>query len=559
MASTQAVGLGWLNSATPKPSEHLAAGCEALDRAAWEEARASFEQALGESETPEAYEGLGWAAWWLEDAETTFHAKERAYGLYRERGDRAPAARVAVWLAIDTLTFRGEPAVATGWLQRAARLLEGLAACREHALLTWYQGHFSVWSDADRALELARFTQELGRSLHLSDFELVGIGLEGLAHVLRGEAEEGMRLLDESIAGVVAGELRDPTIAAGACCYLIVACDRLRDVGRAAQWCKYLEELARRWRYRHMFALCQTYYAGVLLEQGRWDECERVLRQATEELKTTRPALVGGALARLGELRRRQGRLAEAEELWSRAAHESSAQLGRAALALDRGDPEEAAELAQRCLRSVQDRDATARFPALELLVAAAAACRRFQEADTALIELRTTARAVGTDALAGSVALCEGLVAISAGDAASAVARFEDSVDLFAKSGLRYQASFARLQLARALAQVGRADDAGREAQQAKEELESMGASLLATHASVAPSTRVGENGARLTDRELEVLRLVADGLSNKQIAARLVLSEHTVRRHVSNIRAKLSAPSRAGAAAQGLRRGLI
>lgn len=106
-------------------AEAVSAGQEALSRGAWEEARGAFEAALAQGEEPEALEGLGLAAWWLDDAEVTFDARERAYRLYAERGDRRSAARVATAIAWDYEAFRGELAVANGWLRRARRLLEG--------------------------------------------------------------------------------------------------------------------------------------------------------------------------------------------------------------------------------------------------------------------------------------------------------------------------------------------------------------------------------------------------------------------------------------------------
>jgi hypothetical protein len=108
------------------PDALTTAGREALARGAWEDARAAFEAALAHKETPEAVEGLGTAAWWLDDAPTTFEARERAYRLYAERGDRQGAARLAIVIAEDCLDFRGERAVANGWRERARRLLETL-------------------------------------------------------------------------------------------------------------------------------------------------------------------------------------------------------------------------------------------------------------------------------------------------------------------------------------------------------------------------------------------------------------------------------------------------
>ena len=115
-------------------------GHEALARGAWEEARGAFETALQQARNPEALEGLGSSCWWLDDGAGVFEAREEAYRLYRERGDRAAAARMALFLYWDYRAFRGDAAVSNGWLQRAERLLEGLDSTREYGLAALPQG-----------------------------------------------------------------------------------------------------------------------------------------------------------------------------------------------------------------------------------------------------------------------------------------------------------------------------------------------------------------------------------------------------------------------------------
>src|SRR5580692_3120169 len=133
------------------------AGDDALERGAWAEARKAFEEAPGARELPEALEGLGSAAWWLDLADLVFDSRERAYRLYLGRGDRASAARVAVWLAWDYWAFRGESIVASGWLQRARRLLDGQPSCSERAWLEVREGSLCLLEEGDpvRALALA--------------------------------------------------------------------------------------------------------------------------------------------------------------------------------------------------------------------------------------------------------------------------------------------------------------------------------------------------------------------------------------------------------------------
>ncbi len=118
-------------------------GWTELEQARWGAAREAFERALAAEETAAAHEGLSWAAWWLDDGDAVFAARERAFTLYRTAGDAESAARMAIWLAVDELDFRGSWAVASGWLQRAERLLEDLEPGPEHGWLAFQQGYIA--------------------------------------------------------------------------------------------------------------------------------------------------------------------------------------------------------------------------------------------------------------------------------------------------------------------------------------------------------------------------------------------------------------------------------
>src|SRR5262249_7010562 len=150
-------------------------------------------------------------------------------------------------------------------------------------------------------------------------------------------------------------------------------------------------------------------YAGVLTWQGRWEEAERELRSAVEGLGASRPAMVGDALARLGELRRRQGRLEEAEELFARCEGYPRAVLGRAALALDHGQPEEAAELADRYLRRFPDPARVQRCAGLEVAVRAHAQLGNVDRARETMEQLREIASRLQTQPLQAAVLAAEG------------------------------------------------------------------------------------------------------------------------------------------------------
>jgi DNA-binding NarL/FixJ family response regulator len=548
------------------------AGDQCLSRGAWPEARDAFEASLRARESPEALEGLGLAAWWLDDAELVFDARERAYRLYTERGDRQSASRIAVWLAWDAWAFRGEHAVSNGWLQRARSLLSGLPECDEQAWLDVREASLCLMEDGDpdRAHRLAAEGIRVARQTHNIDLEMLGVSVQGLALVASGAVSEGMRRLDEVNAAIVAGELKDLVAIALACCYMIAACERVRDYDRAVQWCARLKVFCAKWGLRPLFAVCRTQYASICMWRGTWMEAEQELIAAGDELAASRPAMTPDAIVRLAELRRRQGRLTEAASLFEQAGSHGLALLGRAELAFDRGDMRTAAEYVDRYLRRVPTQNRTDRAAGLELLVRAQSAAGELDGARTALAELTAITAVVATLPLKAATSLASGWVAMAADDEDEARRHFEDAVDRFVHSNAPYEVARARIELARALASLDRIDDAALEARRAIDVLTELKAELEISRArllldSLPQSTPVSETAPRtrndsgLTARELEVLRLVADGLTNQAIAEKLFVSDHTVHRHLANILNKLSVSSRAAAVAQAARRGLL
>jgi ATP/maltotriose-dependent transcriptional regulator MalT len=264
------------------------------------------------------------------------------------------------------------------------------------------------------------------------------------------------------------------------------------------------------------------------------------------------------ALARLAELRRRQGRTDEALALIAQTEHHPLAVLSRAAIALDGGDAPAAADGARQYLRLIEGAR-TERAPGLELLAEAEALGGRSEEAETAAHELLAIAEAAGTDSLFAAARQAEGHAHAAAGQVDDAQQAFEDAVQLFGRVGLPFETARARLALASALRDLGRAGAADRELELARRQMAALGAVTEERRAAAATSTRGPDGGALLTARECEVLQLVAEGLGNREIAARLTLSEHTVHRHVANILVKLRVSSRAAAAAYAAKHGLI
>jgi LuxR family maltose regulon positive regulatory protein len=308
----------------------------------------------------------------------------------------------------------------------------------------------------------------------------------------------------------------------------------------------------------------------VCMRRGAWDEAERELSAATDELAACRPAMTGEGFARLGELRRRQGRLDEAMALFDRAGAHPMASLGRAMVAFDRGDHKAAAELVDRYLRKLPLQNRTERAAGLELLSRAQIELGDGVDAHKALEELRDIAARAQTDPLRASASLAAGIVFARSGDPAAARRHLEDAVDLFQKGGAPFETARARVELARVLGRLGRLEPAVEEAQRAIDDFVQLHAGLelsrardvlenLRTEKRTAPQPEPVSQRGGLTVRELEVLRLISIGLGNHAIAQRLFISEHTVHRHVANMLTKLNVSSRSAAVAQVARQGVL
>jgi LuxR family maltose regulon positive regulatory protein len=459
--------------------------------------------------TAEEWERRSWTAWWAEDGSAAIEAREHAYRGFKAAGDARGAARMALWLALDHHEFRGEDAVAQGWFARCERTLADLEAAPEHGWLAAFQAAFLLdEGDSVTALRLGADARELGRALGLTALEMTGLATEGLAMVEQGDVRHGMRCLDEASAAALGGEYEEDFPVCWTCCYLIYACERVRDYERAAQWCRKVVEYSERRGIRWVRHVCRAHYAAVLVWRGEWEEAERELLDAQAALEATRPVWAPEATVRLAELRRRQGRLDEADRLFAAAEPHLLATLGRGELCLDRGQPDGAIAHAERLLRRLPERNVTQRAGALDLLV------RARGSADD-LAALRAIVETVGGDPLRAALRHCEGVVARAAGDVVGAREAFEDAAALYAACGAPFEAERSRRELA-------------------------------------APA------GA-LSAREAEVLRLVARGLTDRQIAAELVLSPHTVHRHVANVYAKLGCSSRAAAVARATELGVL
>lgn len=551
--------------------EGVAAGQLALAAGEWERARSLFEAALADgagtdpSSRAEVLDGLGWAGWWLADPALTLGSREEAFRSYREAGQPGDAARMAALLAADHREFRSEPAVGRGWLERAKDLLEGRPASADLGMALVIEADFALLVDVDpaAALTAAKRAAEIGRELGVPDLEAVGLAQIGTAEVGLGRVSEGIRHLDAALAIAVGEELGFPFTLGWSICCMISACEKIGDFRRASEWCDRAREFIDHWGGRQLLGVCRSSYGTVLATGGDWKAAEGELEAAVTDLEEARPGMAPGGVVRLAALRLRQGRIEEARGLLERVG--PAGVVVRGELALQEGDPDTAAELAARALRRLPGEAHLTRFPALELIVRASAEAGRPEAAADALAELTAAEANVGTPYASGRVRLSRGRIERASGRLGGAREALEDAIDCFEEASAPYDAAIARLELAQALAELGRGERAKEERTAALGVFTELGAVVDAERAErplpVPTAAAAGEDGAlgELTAREIEVLRLVARGMNDADVAAELVLSPHTVHRHVANVRVKLGLSSRAAAVAYASRAGLI
>jgi DNA-binding CsgD family transcriptional regulator len=499
----------------------------AIETGDWQTARELYETLARETNTPEAWAGLAEAAWLQQDSRLMIDARLAAYRLHRERGNDVAAARMAIALGNDFLDFRGDAAVANGWFKYARRLLKPLPPSADHARLNVWEARLAIIGKQDTAegARLAEESLQLAREINCPDVEALATAMSGLALVMNAQPDQGLALLDEAAAAALGGDISDPYAAGLTCCYLISACDRVRDYDRAAQWCARLREFSTRQRFAILMTTCRLQYGSVLISRGDWDEAEAELQAAIADLREVRPVVLPAAYARLGELRRRQGRTEEAIQLFEQAGSHPLALLGGAWIDVDQGNLARALERARAYLRRFPEDALLERASANEVLVRIAAKGGKPADAQQPLAELERACGKYDLPLLRAAVLSAKAVLAATDGDEARAAELMEDASVLYEDAGFVHEAQLAR-----------------RELQKSRGE----------------PSGASGPN-APLTQREMEVLRLVAKGLSEREVADKLFISPHTAHRHLSNIRLKLNATTQAAAVAHALRVGLI
>ncbi|MDP4284945.1 MAG: LuxR C-terminal-related transcriptional regulator [Bacteroidota bacterium] len=524
---------------------------KSLLAANWEAARYILENALKENPSAEVYEAMAKACWWLNDAPAVFETRSKAYQLFLEKDDRLGASRNACWLGVDYLEFNNEFAIASGWFQRAESLVKGLENTAEYSLILMLKARlaFFVEKNNELALQLAEESLHLSQSLNNIEGVMISKAFIGFIWVTEGKISKGMKLLDEATLLATTAASLDYNLVTVSCCFLIDACSRVRDYERAGQWCKQVKEISIKRNHKSMFANCRNLYASLLICKGDWKEAEEELTAAAKELKEYRPIAVSSSTVRLADLKRRQGKWEEAITLFDEVPSHSLKPLSCADLAYDKGEYEMAENLAERHLRKIPLSTPIERITGLELLMRIYIKRNKTEEALTLLNELKKTSGLINTSPVKAAALSAEGIYEYATKNYVTARHCLEDAVDLYDKVILPFEASRSRLVLAEVLMNLRQYSQAESELNIAINTFRDLGAEKDLAKAKYILKNLYNEKikpGARdhiyeFTGRELEILRLIAEGKSNEEMAGRLFLSVRTVEKHISNLYQKM------------------
>jgi len=531
-------------------NELLHKGHKALSNGEWEKAKEFLTIALKEDETAEVYEELGWACWWLNDASGVFENRAKAFNLFIENNDKLSAARNSCWIGLDYIEFKGEFAVASGWFKRAENLLEGLPASSELCMFKILKARwtFQVDKNSEHAFKLLDEALQISKSLKNVDGEMLAEALKGFILVIEGKISEGMPLLDDATLLALTSEQSDIKYTTITCCYLIDACERIRDYERATQWCNNVKELCKQWRYKAMFANCRMKHAGILIWKGEWKDAEEELLTAANELKEFRPVQVNACTVRLADLKRRQGKWKETEELLNKVESHPLKQLFSAFLYFDMEEYEKALDMAERYARRFSENEKAERTVVTELLITINLKLGKLENAKSLLNELKDIADSINTLPLKAAFLGAKGNLSHAQKNYEQAKQNLEDAVDIYDKIKSPLESARTRVLLADVLARLNKYAQAEGELDTAITKFKELGAEKDFEKAKSTLKNLYkenvkdsGSNKYEFTGRELEVLRLIADGKNNEEIAGKLFLSVRTVEKHLTNIYSKV------------------
>lgn len=529
--------------------DELVRAREAYDRQEWVAAYDGLSDLSPAELTPDDFARLAMAAFLRGRPNDCIQALQRAHAAHLEAGDVPGAVRSAFWLTM-VLLENGEQAVAGGWLARARRLVDGLdedVVERGYVLVqVFFQHLFS--GEMDQARSVAGRIEDYGRRFADPDLLALSRCFLGRLMLYGGEVDEGFGLLDEAMAAVTAGEV-SPVFAGEIYCALIEACQELSDFGRAEQWTTMLS----RWCDGQdglvaFTGQCAVHRGQIMRIHGAFAEALHELDLAQQRyLAAGSPPAAGLAWAERGEVLRIQGELAAAEDAFGRAAalgHQPQPAL--TLLRLAQGRTQAAVATVHRLL--AEPRDPVHRSQILPAAVEVLLAGDDVEGAAEVAGEMAALAERFRCVALRAQARHAVGHVRLAQGAVAEAMVEIHVAVRLWTELEAPYEAARSRALLGTAYRALGDVESGDAELGQARAAFARLGA-VHDERAAARLLTGAAPRG--LSGREVEVLRLVASGMSNPEIAAALVLSEKTVARHLSNIFTKLDVRTRTAAAA--------
>lgn len=501
---------------------------------------------------------LGTAAYLTGRVDAAAGAWERAHRAFAERSEVGRAVRCAFWLVL-TFAQRGEHARAGGWLGRAQGVLEAARLdCVEQGYLR-VPVALQALQGGDLAAAYAGFSEIVETADRFGDPGLTALGQLGCGQALvtAGQVARGTRMLDEAMLAVTTGEV-PPLLAGTIYCGVIIACQQAFDLRRAQEWTAALSRwCAAQPDLKPYRGQCLVHRSEIMQLRGDWTDAMEEVRQACEHLADPPgDPVLGMALYQQAELLRLRGELARAEQTYRRASHLGHpVQPGLALLRLAQGRVDDARAAIRRVAEETEDAVERARVLAAYVEIALAAGDA--EAARAAAGKLETIAVGFDTPYLWAVVGYARGSVLL-ADDPAAACAALRRSWRAWRELDAPYEAARVRLQIARACRQLGDHDTAEMELDAARRVFTQLGAIPALEEVRRLVGAKPPSAPAGLTAREVEVLRLVASGVTNREVADTLVISEKTVARHTANIFAKLGVSSRAAATAYAHRHGL-
>jgi DNA-binding CsgD family transcriptional regulator/tetratricopeptide (TPR) repeat protein len=540
----------------------LERGRQSYAKQAWLDAYASLtaaDQAM--SLGAEDLELLARSAYMLGRDDDYVGALERAHQAHVDVGEALPAVRCAFWIGHNML-FRGETVRARGWFARAQRLLErdGRDSVERGWLLipAWLEQ--MARGDWEAGYATAAEAAAIGE--RFGDADLVWLARDEQARALlgQGRVEDGLRLVDEALVVATAGEL-SPVVSGIVYCNTIAFCRNAYEIRRAREWTDALT----RWceSQPEMIAhngLCLVHRAEILQLQGAWEDALQEARCAAERFTqgVLNQIACGAALYRQGEIHRLRGEVEAAEAAYREASRcGSEPQPGLALLRLAQGNRDAAAAAIRRAVgETTEPLKRAALLPAyVEIMLEA----EDVEIARSACRQLEEIARRQGSDALDAMSAYARGTVALAEGDPQAGLVAARRGALRWQELQAPFEAARSRVLVGLACRSLGDEDSAVLELETARGVFAQLGAvrALAGVEALIPGAELLDAHG--LTVRELEVLRLVAAGKTNREIASALVISERTVARHLQNIFAKLRVSSRTAASAFAFGHGLV